>query len=147
LQEKERRKKMKDKCIFCNIVYGKIKSEIIYDSALVLAFLDNDPINEGHILIIPKKHYLDLDEMPQNVINEISRVSKKVVKALKEIYKPQGYAIMQNGGNFNDIGHYHLHVFPRYDNDGFNWNFSENKFEVSNRISNKIKIEILKDEV
>ena len=69
--------------------------------------MDMEPINEGHILLVPKEHYLDVDE----ILSHLMIISKKIVSVLKEIYRPNGYSIMQNGGEFNDVGHYHLHIF------------------------------------
>lgn len=112
-------------CIFCH--KEKIVTDIVYEDELVLAFLDMEPINEGHILLIPKKHYLDVDEIPDEVLSHLMIISKKIVSALKEIYCPDGYSIMQNGGKFNDVGHYHLHIFPRYKRDVFGWTYGENK--------------------
>lgn len=114
-------------CLFCNIIKGEIDSHVVYEDELVMAFLDIDPINEGHVLLIPKKHYLDADEMPEELLCHIMKISKKLVKAVKEVYKPDGYSIMQNGGLFNEIGHYHMHLFPRYENDGFGWVSGEDK--------------------
>lgn len=108
-----------NKCIFC--CRDKIKTDFIYEDEKVMAFLDIEPINEGHILLAPKEHYLDADEMPDDIFLHLMSVSKRIVKAIKEVCAPDGYSIMQNGGVFNDIGHYHLHIFPRYDDDGFSW--------------------------
>ncbi len=120
----------------------EIESNIIYESNNIIAFLDIDPMNEGHVLIVPKKHHLDIEELPIKVLNEIMELSQRIVKALKTIYNPKGYSIMQNGGEFNDIGHFHLHIFPRYQNDGFDWNFNENDIKVSQEIANNIKKEL-----
>lgn len=75
-------------CIFCN--KEKIVTDIVYEDELVLAFLDMEPINEGHILLIPKEHYLDVDEIPDEVLSHLMIISKKIVSALKEIYCPDG---------------------------------------------------------
>ena len=83
------------KCIFCN--KDQIKTDFIYEDEQVMAFMDMEPINEGHVLLVPKKHYLDADEMPDELLAHLMIVSKKIVKALKEIYQPNGYSIMQNG--------------------------------------------------
>ena len=58
---------------------------------------------------------------------------------LKEIYKPNGYSIMQNGGEFNDVGHYHLHIFPRYIGDGFGWTYGEDAKNVNAEIAKRIR--------
>lgn len=124
-------------CIFCH--KEKIATDIVYEDELVLAFLDMEPINEGHILLIPKEHYLDVDQIPDEVLSHLMIISKKIVSALKEIYCPDGYSIMQNGGKFNDVGHYHLHIFPRYERDGFGWTYGENKKSVDTEIAKRIR--------
>ena len=75
-------------CVFCH--KEKLVTNIIYEDELVIAFMDMEPINEGHILLIPKEHYLDVDEMPDKVLSHLMIISKKIVSALKEIYKPNG---------------------------------------------------------
>lgn len=126
-------------CIFCKIANKKIESNIVYESNNIIAFLDIDPINEGHILVIPKEHYLDIDEIPKELLTHLLDITQKIVIAIKKIYNPNGYSIMQNGGEFNDIGHFHLHIFPRYQNDGFGWKCIENEINVSQEIANNIR--------
>ncbi len=127
-------------CIFCDIAKHTLDANIIYEDNLIIAFLDSNPINEGHILIVPKEHYLDIDEIPEDITSHIMFVAKKIVTALKNIYHPDGYSIMQNGGIFNDIGHFHLHIFPRYSNDGFNWIDNEKEAEYSKKVAEKIAV-------
>ena len=108
-----------ENCIFCH--REKIATGILYEDDLVMAFPDIDPVNAGHILLVPKEHFLDVDDMPDALLAHLMRVSKRLVHAMKEACRPDGYTIMQNGGAFNEIGHYHLHIFPRYDGDGFGY--------------------------
>lgn len=124
-------------CIFCH--KEKIATDIVYEDDIVMAFMDMDPINEGHVLLVPKNHYLDVDEMPDEILAHLMLVSKKIVAVLKEIYNPDGYSIMQNGGEFNDVGHYHLHIFPRYKGDGFGWTYGEGVKDVNAEIAGRIK--------
>ncbi len=126
-------------CIFCKIVKGELPSNLVYEDDLIMCFLTIQPINEGHVLIIPKNHYLDTDEIPTEVVTSIMVLSKKIVKVIKKKYSPDGYSIMQNGGEFNDIGHYHMHVFPRYKGDGFGWTFSDKKHDFSQEIAKELK--------
>lgn len=126
-------------CTFCDIANKEITTHIVYEDDVVMAFLDYEPINEGHVLLIPKEHYLDVDEIPEELLNHLMAVSQKLVAAIKKIYQPGGYSIMQNGGKFNDVGHYHLHIFPRYDNDGFGWTASEESHEYSQRVADVIR--------
>ncbi|WP_346917594.1 HIT family protein [Clostridium sp.] len=126
-------------CIFCKIVKGELPSNLVYEDDLIMCFLTIEPINEGHVLIIPKNHYLDTDEIPTEVVTSMMVLSKRIVKVIKEKYSPDGYSIMQNGGEFNDIGHYHMHVFPRYKGDGFGWTFSDKKHDFSQEIAKELK--------
>ena len=133
-------------CIFCKIVKGDLPSNLVYEDDLIMCFLTIEPINEGHVLIIPKNHYLDTDEIPTEVVTSMMVLSKRIVKVIKEKYSPDGYSIMQNGGEFNDIGHYHMHVFPRYKGDGFGWTFSDKKHDFSQEIAKELK-EMLDKEI
>ena len=126
-------------CIFCKIVKDELPSNLVYEDDLIMCFLTIVPINEGHVLIIPKNHYLDTDEIPTEVVTSMMVLSKRIVKVIKEKYSPDGYSIMQNGGEFNDIGHYHMHVFPRYKGDGFGWTFSDKKHVFSQEIAKELK--------
>jgi histidine triad (HIT) family protein len=80
-------------CIFCDIVKKKIDAKIIYEDEFVISFLDTDPINEGHVLLIPKEHYLDVDDLPKDLYYHIMMISKELVSAIKKTYKPNGYSI------------------------------------------------------
>lgn len=126
-----------DKCVFCH--KEEIITGFIYEDEKVMAFMDMEPINEGHVLLVTKEHYLDVDEIPDDILAHLMVISKKIVSVLKEIYNPDGYSIMQNGGKFNDVGHYHLHIFPRYENDGFGWTYSNNCKDVNAEIAKNIR--------
>ena len=124
-------------CVFCS--RDKLVTDFVYEDESVMAFMDMDPINEGHILLVPKEHYLDVDEIPDETLSRLMIVSKKIVSALKTVYKPDGYSIMQNGGAFNDVGHYHMHIFPRYSGDGFGWTYGEEIKDVNAEIAERIR--------
>lgn len=124
-------------CVFCH--KEQIVTDFVYEDELVMAFMDMEPINEGHILLVPKKHYLDADEIPDELLAHLMIVSKKMVVALKEIYHPDGYSIIQNGGEFNDVGHYHMHIFPRYAGDGFGWIYGNEEKAVNAEIAERIR--------
>ena len=128
-------------CIFCH--KENIVTDIVYEDNLAMAFMDIEPINEGHILLVPKEHYLDVDEIPDEILSHLMIISKKIVSALKETYKSNGYSIMQNGGEFNDVGHYHLHIFPRYKSDGFGWTYGEEPKNVNTELAKIIRDRII----
>ena len=126
-------------CIFCEIAEHKAEAKTVYENDNIMAFLDSRPINEGHVLIIPKKHYLDADEVPDELLFEMIGLSKRIISAIKKAYRPNGYSLMQNGGQFNDTGHYHMHVFPRYQNDGFGWTDSGKTYYPSEKTAAVIR--------
>ena len=129
-------------CIFCKIAAGEMPAEVVYQDAVCMAFLDDDPICEGHVLLIPRTHYQDADEIPQDVFIRMADVSQRLIAALKKAYHPDGYSVMQNGGKFNDVGHYHLHIFPRYENDGFGWKDDGAVHPSEASVAEKIKREL-----
>ena len=126
-------------CPFCKIIEKQAEAYVIYESENIIAVLDIDPINEGHVLVMPKLHEASIDNMSINIVTEIMETIQKIVKALREIYTMDGYSIMQNGGDFCDFGHGHFHVFPRYKNDGFGWKYPEGPFEYSHEVAERLR--------
>ena len=102
---------MKD-CIFCRIANGEIPSKTIYEDDIVKVYLDINPISTGHTLIIPKKHFTDLDDIDLETINYIMETAKKIKKLLEEKLGAKGIKLVQNNGVFQDVKHYHLHLIP-----------------------------------
>lgn len=98
-----------------------IDAVIVYESKDVIAFADHDPINFGHILIAPKRPYASFPDLPVNVLNEINTVAKDLYRRIEAKFNPDGISFIQNNGDFNDLGHYHLHIFPRFHGDQFEW--------------------------
>ena len=129
-------------CPFCNIINKEADAYIVYESENIVAVLDIDPINEGHVLILPKIHEASIDKIPLCMLSEIMQLIQKIVAALKEIYNIDGYSIMQNGGEFCDFGHAHFHVFPRYDNDGFGWTYGNEAKNVNEEIAEGIRTQL-----
>lgn len=130
-------------CVFCKIVNKEAHSEIVYEDDLICCFLDIDPINEGHVLIVPKKHCHNVDEVEDEILLRIIKLSKCITKVIKKVYNCDGYTMMQNGGVFTDFGHYHMHIFPRYIDDEFGWVCKE----LTNTISFEETKEKLKSEL
>ena len=102
---------MKD-CIFCKIANGEIPSKTIYEDDIVRVFLDINPMATGHTLIVPKKHFTDLDDIDLETITHIMKVAKDIKKKLEEKLGAKGIKLVQNNGVLQDVKHYHLHLIP-----------------------------------
>lgn len=128
-----------DNCIFCKIAAKQIPSQIIYEDDEVMAFLDINPINFGHTLIIPKEHFADILETPDDLMCKCflkaKELAPKVIKAVKADY----FHLSVAG---QDVAHFHVHIIPRLCNDGLEtWPPKK----TNNEELNKIKEEILKE--
>ena len=110
-----------DDCVFCKIVEGKIPSAKLYENEHILSFLSISPVNKGHALVIPKKHFADLTEIPEKELKELIKVSQKVAAAVEKATKAHGFNITMNNkpAAGQVVFHAHFHIIPRYDNDGF----------------------------
>lgn len=112
---------MNSECLGCKIANGLIDVHVVYEDDFISCVLDIAPFNEGHVLILPKEHYLDVDEITDTTLSAIMDASVRMTRVIKKVYQPDGITICQNGGIFNDLNHYHMHLIPRYANDGFTW--------------------------
>lgn len=105
-------------CIFCKIINGEIPSYTVYEDEIVKVFLDVNPVNNGHSLIVPKKHYTNVIDTDLDVLTHIQEVVKKLYSLYEERLGCDGITLCQNNDYGQDIKHYHLHMIPRYENDG-----------------------------
>jgi histidine triad (HIT) family protein len=101
-------------CIFCKIIANEIPSYKLYEDDDILVFLDINPENPGHTLIIPKKHTLDMETIDDNTLMKILNKSRDVAKLLIDKLGADGYSLIQNNGIAQEVKHYHLHVIPKY---------------------------------
>lgn len=104
-------------CIFCKINKGEIPSYTIYEDDIVKVFLDIHPKHNGHTLIIPKKHYKDIEDIDMDVLSHIMETAKKIYQLLNQKLNPDGIVLTQNNGIAQDVKHYHLHLVPVYKNE------------------------------
>ncbi|MFX0032703.1 MAG: HIT family protein [Candidatus Hodarchaeota archaeon] len=109
-----------ENCTFCQIIERTISSKIIYENEYVIGFLDIFPISKGHLIIAPKNHYQNIEDIPENDLVEVFKIVKICAKLLHEKLNIDGYNILQN--NFRAAGqvidHFHVHIIPRSINDG-----------------------------
>jgi histidine triad (HIT) family protein len=114
-------KSQESKCLFCQFATGKIPTQKVYEDDFSLAFLDISPINKGHLLLIPKEHYANIHEIPQELFSKLAINIKKLATVVKETVSADGINIGMNNGEAAGqvIFHAHIHIIPRFDGDGY----------------------------
>ncbi len=101
-------------CIFCKIIKGEIPSYTVYEDELVKVFLDINPSNNGHMLIVPKNHTLDLNTIDSSTLIHVMTIAKQMKKLVEDRLHADGVTLLQNNGIAQDVKHFHLHVIPKY---------------------------------
>ena len=108
---------MKDDCIFCKLANGVFETNTLYVDDQFRVIFDASPATKGHVLIIPKEHYANAFEMPEDLIADAYKLAKKIATELKEITGCDGINILQNNGEVagQTVFHFHIHIIPRYE--------------------------------
>ncbi|MGA7721057.1 MAG: HIT family protein [Ignavibacteriaceae bacterium] len=108
-------------CIFCNIINKISDAEILFEIEKVISFLDIRPVNYGHTLVIPKRHYENFLSLPEDELCELIKVTKDISGAIINSLNPEGFIIDINNGIFagQSVFHFHFHIIPRFKDDDF----------------------------
>ena len=106
-------------CLGCRLANGGLPVHMVFENEWVACFLDHDPFNEGHVLILPKAHYRFIDDMDSETALAILNASQVISRAIRELYAPFGITQTQNGGGPDELTHFHLHIVPREKNQPF----------------------------
>lgn len=106
-----------DNCIFCKIIKGDIPSYTIYEDDEFKVILDVGPVAKGHALILPKDHYENFYELPEDVAIKVIKLAKKLMVKITDALGCDGFNILQNNKEAADqtVPHYHMHLIPRYE--------------------------------
>lgn len=107
-------------CIFCKIIKGEIPSYKVYEDDEVLAFLDINPVNPGHTLVIPKSHYATLIDLPLDLAQKVIAATKQIIPAVLAGVGANDFNLGVNQGKLAGqvVDHFHLHIMPRFIGDG-----------------------------
>lgn len=118
----------KKQCIFCQIIAGKVQSRKVYEDEKILAILDINPANPGHVLLLPKEHYSIMPQMPKDEISYIFTIAKRLSNTLLRGIGAQGTNILVANGVAagQRAQHFMVHVIPRMGNDGIEFNIPQN---------------------
>ena len=132
-----------DDCIFCKIVKGEAPSYKVYEDEFTYVLLDIYPVNEYHTLVIPKKHYVDMFDIPENELVSIMKTVKRIADLYKTKLGIDNIQIINNSGADAQqiVFHIHFHIIPRYPGDGQNIILTKNPklHENANELLKKLK--------
>ncbi|MCP4321322.1 MAG: HIT domain-containing protein [Alteromonadales bacterium] len=109
-------------CVFCNIIEGTIPSKIVFENNDCLAIVPIKPESNGHLLVIPKVHAIELDDISDECLSQLTIFTKSVCNKIKLKYGASGFNLLHASGKSaqQSVDHFHIHVIPRFENDGIN---------------------------
>jgi len=131
-------------CVFCKIVAGEVPSFKLFEDDATLAFMDINPANEGHALVIPKEHSVDLYSISDEALAATMTTAKKVAAALSRALNPAGLNLVQCNGPAaaQSVMHFHVHVLPRVRDDrlAMNWGLKLGDIDAIGRLAERIRV-------
>lgn len=130
-------------CIFCKIIAGEIPCFKLYESDDILAFMDINPANEGHALVIPKEHSADVHAVSSAAISATVITAKIIAAAIEKTLSPDGINLLQCNGPAaaQSVLHFHMHVLPRRDGDELklNWGLEPGDMDAIGKLAERIR--------
>ena len=133
---------LNEDCIFCKIIRGEISSFKLYEDDLTYAFMDINPLNDGHALVIPKYHAENIYATPDEWFGPTMSTVRRIASAVNKVVRPEGINLLQaNGpGAKQSVFHFHMHVIPRYADDGagMNWEMKHSNMDAIGELAEQI---------
>jgi len=134
-------------CIFCKIVQNELPSVKVYEDERVLGFMDINPLNDGHVLVIPKRHAETIFEIDPDELRAVVDVAQKIALAIKKALNPDGLVVIQLNQKAAGqvVPHLHIHLIPRWENDGLpiaRWEPMPGDMDKIKNIAERIKKEL-----
>lgn len=116
-----------EKCVFCEIAAGRLPASIVYEDNMALAIMDINPVNPGHVMVIPRRHFETLSDMDETTGMHLFQIAMRVEQAVRnaEGIRCEGTNLLQNNGSVagQDVFHAHLHIIPRFVGDAMQMKF------------------------
>jgi histidine triad (HIT) family protein len=108
-------------CPFCDVIQGAGEVSMCFEDAEVVAFMDIQPVNAGHVLVVPRQHYESLEDIPPSLASHLFQVAMQLAPVVKQVARADGLNLVVNSGAAagQDVFHYHVHIIPRRPGDGF----------------------------
>ena len=133
-------------CIFCKIISGDIPSIKVFEDDDTLCFMDINPAQPGHALVIPKRHWADVHAIPDDEISAVVKTAKRVAGAVQRAQAPDGINLVQSNGEgaAQSVMHFHMHVLPRSRGDELmlNWGLRPGNMEEIGDVAERIRAEL-----
>ena len=130
-------------CLFCKIIAGEIPCFKLFENDETLAFMDINPANEGHALVIPKEHAADVHAVSDSAITATIKTAKKIAAAIDKTLNPDGLNLLQCNGPAaaQSVFHFHMHVLPRQDGDELklNWGLKPGDMDAIGALAERIR--------
>ena len=126
-------------CIFCKIIKGELPSRTIYEDDLIKIIMNINPATNGHLLVLPKDHMINIMDTTDEVLMHSIKIIRKLYPTLKEKLNCEGLTISQNNELGQEIKHFHIHLTPRYKDDLLNFNYNKDMISDLDEIFNKLK--------
>lgn len=125
----------KEHCTFCNLIRGAAEVSLCHEDSDAIAFMDIQPVNNGHVLVVPREHYESLLEVPEDLGIHLFRVTMQLANAVRHVSGCEDLNIVVNSGKAagQDEPHYHVHIIPRREGDGFDIPLPFNGSEMPDR--------------
>ena len=115
-------------CIFCKIINDELPSKTVYEDEKIKIIMNINPATDGHLLVLPKKHYVNIMDTDEEVItHSIKVIKERIYPGLKESLNCEGLTLAQNNDLGQEIKHFHIHLIPRYPNDNADFKYDETK--------------------
>lgn len=126
-------------CIFCKIINGELPSKTVYEDDLIKVIMNINPNTDGHLLVLPKKHYTNIMDIPDEVVTHSLKVIRETLfPLLKERLNCEGLTLAENNELGQEIKHFHIHLIPRYPDDGADFNYDESKLTDLDQVFEKL---------
>ena len=106
-------------CPFCDVIHGAGEVSMCFEDAEVVAFMDIQPVNAGHVLVVPRVHYESLEDIPPSLASHLFQVAMQLAPVVKQVAGADGLNLVVNSGAAagQDVFHYHVHIIPRRPDD------------------------------
>ena len=127
-------------CIFCKIIKGELPSRTVYEDELIKVIMNINPTTNGHLLVLPKEHYVDIFDIDEKIINHSFKIIRDTLyPLLKDNLGCEGLTLSENNLLGQEVHHFHIHVTPRYQNDLVDYQYNKEMLEDLDTVFEKLQ--------